>query len=89
MDRISTRRARGAGVGVRLGAGVNVNVGGRVGVNVSVGVDVGNGVGVAKTLGAWQARRKRKKMMRRDRFRRFLNHKQGFGMGNGPLVLQA
>ena len=42
MDRISTRRARGAGVGVMVSVGVKVNVGVRVIVAVADGVTVGN-----------------------------------------------
>ena len=40
MDRISTRRARGAGVGVRVCVGVVVNVGEGGAVAVEVGVAV-------------------------------------------------
>ena len=45
MDRISTRRARGAGVAVAVIVGDNVNVG-RI-VAVAVAVDVDDGVDVA------------------------------------------
>ena len=43
MERIRTRRAGGAGVGVKVGSGVRVGVEVRVGVGVRVGVAVGSG----------------------------------------------
>jgi hypothetical protein len=60
MDRIRTREARGADVGVKVGVRVEVSVGGEVGtcVGVSINVDAGGrAVGVARTE-VWQASRK-------------------------------
>ena len=65
MDRINTRRARGAGVGVIVGVDVSVGVAlavevaVSVGGSVSVGGNVGSGVDVASpgTFGNWQASR--------------------------------
>jgi hypothetical protein len=62
MDRIMTRRARGAGVGVAEGKGVSVGgwvavtVAVRVGGCVAVAVAVG---GTRGLLGTWQASRSR------------------------------
>jgi hypothetical protein len=62
MDRIKTRRARGAGVGVTVSVGVSVEVGVAVSVGVSVGVSEAVTVGVGPTNGnlppgTWQASR--------------------------------
>ena len=69
MERISTRRASGAGVGVMVGVGVSVAVAVCVGVaeavavDVRVGVKVGRGVAVANIVafGIWHARRRSNK----------------------------
>jgi hypothetical protein len=61
MDRISTRRARAVGVGVKAGVDVSVavpvvvTVAGTVDVRVIVGLNVGSGVAVAGPgrLGPW------------------------------------
>jgi|SRR5512144_2616190 hypothetical protein len=59
MDRITTRRARGAGVGVADGVKVVVDGWGTVAVAVRVGgcVRVAVGVGGAPASGSWQASR--------------------------------
>ena len=61
IDRISTRRAKGVGVGVMTGVGVSagVDVAVIVGVNEGVSVDTGVGVANPEMFGIWQA------MMRR------------------------
>ena len=64
MDRISTRRARGAGVGVMVGVSVSVTVAVAADVAVCEGVaeavvvSVGGGVSAASPgrLGIWHAR---------------------------------
>ena len=70
MDRISTRRARGAGVGVMVSVGVNVNVG------VTVIVAVGDGVNVAgcnfMPLGIWQAKSNKRTRINGMRLRLFI-----------------
>jgi hypothetical protein len=67
MDRINTRRARGAGVAVMVGVRVSVGVAVTVSVAVALGVDVsagdseGSGVAVVTpgSVGIWQASRLR------------------------------
>jgi len=72
MDRITTRRARGAGVGATVGVDVSV----AVCVAVTVAVNVGDSVAVSAAvgwlrgdlarLGTWQANRRSNEKMDRN-----------------------
>jgi len=87
MDRISTRRARGAGVGVIVSVGVNVSVGIGVSVAVADGVEVDG----CKPMpfGNWQAKSRRMIKLKRMVLRVFMIYtynKKTAANGNTPLV---
>ena len=74
MERISTRRATGVGVGVIVGVGVSVGVGLGVSVGVRVGVSVDVGVAVGPNKGSplvetWQASKSNTMKIEKTSFR--------------------